>query len=173
MANIKLNQYEKEIVVIVTPKGQIPDKILVDEELIHTPRKQEITPCVYNYGFVEGHSDAESGYDRIVISDRILSRHQRVKTFDTGLSITVEDKDYPGEKIEYKLVIHSELIAPIRANIEETMMSSIGYYKDLEKKGLMKIIETDWGFLEKSTSKTRWEEHTSPKNKEQKRSKVQ
>ena len=150
MTNFNLNQSEKETIVIVTPKGQIPDKILVNNELIHTPMEQEVTPCAYNYGFVEGHSDAEQGYDRIVISDRTLFRHQRVKAFDTGLSITASDKDYPNEKILYKLMLHSELIDPIKSTIEETMMSCLGYYKDLEKKGLMKVIKTDWGFLEQS-----------------------
>ena len=160
MAGFKLNQYEKEIVVIVTPKGQMPNKILINGELIHTPMKQEVTPCAYNYGLVEGHSDTENGYDRIVISNRTLFRHQRVKTFDTGLSITLCDNDYPGETITYKLVIHSEMISPIRSEIMETMMSCIGYYNDLEKKGLMKVIDTDWGFLEKSSGKDRWDKHT-------------
>ena len=141
---------DKETVVVVTPKGEEPSYIYQDYHLMHKPNNQpgfQFLP--YNYGFVEGHHDSQRGcYDRIIISDRKLTRNERITTLKTGLYINVKDRDYE-DPVRYQLVVEEAQIARLQLNIKDTMTSTVLFFKHLRH---CTVLEDNWGFLKDESS---------------------
>lgn len=91
----------REKVIVVTPKGCVPDAIYEKGAIIEEPT--DLPALTYHYGYLADHSDSESGdYDRIIVTTRRLSRGQVLSCERSEQFCSMYDEQY-GQRIVYYL----------------------------------------------------------------------